>query len=154
MPTGSTPRSNRNDEGLCKLSSRAVVRKGRLRHLVRATTAGHMFTILDDANRKVDDASIWLGGKEYLPEEDGRILVPYSNRPRRQTFVISRGSFGTGRNALVLQDSGRAPAVPVALLVDRASADGVPDTAGIVWIPLSVRVGERNGVRVEAGVYP
>src|SRR5579864_2433472 len=46
-------------------SSRALVRKGRLRPLVAVGTTGQRITVLDDADQAVKDASIWLGGQEY-----------------------------------------------------------------------------------------
>ncbi|HUV39142.1 MAG TPA: hypothetical protein VMY39_05980, partial [Planctomycetota bacterium] len=76
-------------------SSRALLRKGRFRHLVRSTTAGHVFTVLDEQNRKIDDATIWLGGHEYTPEQDGTITVPFSNQPGSQTLIIRRGDFAS-----------------------------------------------------------
>src|SRR5437870_6883829 len=56
-------------------SSRALVRKGRLRPLVTTTTAGQSIRVVDDANRPVKDATVWLGGQEYHAEQDGTILV-------------------------------------------------------------------------------
>ncbi|MCO6456975.1 MAG: hypothetical protein J5I93_16875 [Pirellulaceae bacterium] len=76
-------------------SSRAVIRKGKLRHLVRTTTAGQEFTVLDDANRKLPDARLWLAGREYTADQDGTILVPYSNEPGRQPVVLSHGGFSS-----------------------------------------------------------
>jgi hypothetical protein len=76
-------------------SSRAVIRKGVLRHLVRTTTAGQAFTIFDEQNRKLRDASVWFGGREYWPNERGEILVPFSNEPRRQPIVLSHGGFSS-----------------------------------------------------------
>jgi len=43
----------------------------------------------------VKDASIWLAGHEYLPLEDGRILVPFSTQPGRQAIVLSRGDLSS-----------------------------------------------------------
>ncbi|HEV3145708.1 MAG TPA: hypothetical protein VGZ47_17600, partial [Gemmataceae bacterium] len=74
-------------------SSRALVRKGRLRPLVSASTAGHRIHIVDDADQPVKDASIWLGGQEYKPDAEGMILVPFSTSPGRRPIVISRGEF-------------------------------------------------------------
>ncbi len=70
-------------------SSRALVRKGRLRHLVRTTPAGQSFTILDENNQQVKNASIWLAGHEYQAGEDGQIAVPFSTNPGRQPIVIT-----------------------------------------------------------------
>ena len=71
-------------------SSRALIRKGRLRHLVRTAPIGQVFTILNEKNEQVKDASIWLSGHEYTPGEDGLILVPFSANNSRQPIVISR----------------------------------------------------------------
>ena len=77
------------------MNSRVVVRKGQLRHLVQTTNAGQVFTVLDEKHQRVKDASVWLAGHEYLPEEDGRILVPFSTQPGRQPIILSRGDFSS-----------------------------------------------------------
>ena len=76
-------------------SSRAVVRKGRLQYVVRTSTAGQVFTVLDDAHRKVSDAVLWLAGHEYRAAEDGTIVAPFSNRPGPQPIVLSHGQFSS-----------------------------------------------------------
>ncbi|HEV3021590.1 MAG TPA: hypothetical protein VGX76_03960, partial [Pirellulales bacterium] len=72
-------------------SSRALVRKGRLHHLVETSPAGHVFTVIDERHRKVNDAKLWLAGHEYDPGDDGRIVVPFSTNPGRQPIVITAG---------------------------------------------------------------
>lgn len=74
-------------------SSRAVVRKGRLRHLVRTTVAGHVFTVMDEQNRPLPDATLWCAGREYQPNEQGQIAVPFSTSPARQQIVLAHGDF-------------------------------------------------------------
>ena len=74
-------------------SSRAVIRKGQLRHLVRTTTAGHVFTVLDEQNRKLPKATLWFGGRELTPNDKGDIVVPFSNSPQRQAIVLQHGDF-------------------------------------------------------------
>ena len=76
-------------------SSRALVRKGKLRHLVRTSTAGHVFTVMDEANNKLDDASLWLGGQKYKTDKDGLITVPFSNQPGRRPIILSSGGFSS-----------------------------------------------------------
>ncbi|MEJ7591076.1 MAG: hypothetical protein WKF77_05970 [Planctomycetaceae bacterium] len=70
-------------------SSRALIRKGHLKHLVRTTPAGQSFTILDEQGQQVKNASIWLAGHEYAAGEDGQIAVPFSSSPGRQPIVIT-----------------------------------------------------------------
>ncbi len=76
-------------------SSRALVRKGRLRHLARTSSAGHVITVLDERNRKQNDASVWLAGRQYEADDKGAITVPYSNRPGTQPIVLSSGNFSS-----------------------------------------------------------
>jgi hypothetical protein len=76
-------------------SSRALIRKGRLHYLVRMGTAGHVFTVLDEQNRKLSDAAIQLQGHLYRADEDGTITVPFSTNPRRQAIVLVLGEFSS-----------------------------------------------------------
>lgn len=70
-------------------SSRALVRKGRLRPLVVATASGQRFTILDDAGRKVRGARLWIEGREYAAGDDGTVVVPPSTAPGRRPLVVT-----------------------------------------------------------------
>ncbi len=74
-------------------SSRAVVRKGRLRHLVHTTVGGHVFTVLDEQNRKLPAATLWFAGREYTANEKGQIAVPFSSTPSQQKIVLAHGDF-------------------------------------------------------------
>lgn len=76
-------------------SSRVVIRKGKLQHLVRTGTAGHVFTVLDEANRKIDDATLWLDGQEYKASADGLIRTPFSKQSGLRPIVLSRGAFSS-----------------------------------------------------------
>ncbi|KAJ4462901.1 putative Actin-binding protein F [Paratrimastix pyriformis] len=49
-------------------SSRAVIHKGSLRFVQRLSAAGHMFTIMDEANRVLPEATLWMDGREYHRE--------------------------------------------------------------------------------------
>ena len=74
-------------------SSRALIRKGRLRPLVSTGTAGQVVTVIDDANKPVKDATLWLGGQDYRADQDGRIIVPFSTAPGRRPIVLTQGNF-------------------------------------------------------------
>jgi hypothetical protein len=74
-------------------SSRALVRKGKLRPLVVTSTAGQLIHVVDDANRLVKHASVWLGGQEYKADAQGAIVVPFSTNPGRVPMVLSSGDF-------------------------------------------------------------
>ena len=77
------------------MSSRALIRKGQLRHVARTSTAGAVLTILDEAGNKVPDARVWMAGQLYRPDEDGTVTVPYSTQPGRTPIVLIRGDFAS-----------------------------------------------------------
>ena len=69
-------------------SSRALIRKGKLKFLAKTGTAGQVFTVLDEKNQKVDDAKILLGGHEYVADKSGEITVPFTHQPGRQPIIL------------------------------------------------------------------
>ena len=73
------------------MSSRAVVHKGRLRHVMRIGAAGHVITVFDDAGRPRPDARAWLGDREYVPDERGAFVVPFSTSPGRTPMLVAAG---------------------------------------------------------------
>jgi hypothetical protein len=76
-------------------SSRVLVRKGKLRHLVRTGPAGHIFTILDESGTRIPDASIWLGGQQYSAQKNGTIQVPFSTSPGSQSLILIHDGFAS-----------------------------------------------------------
>jgi len=69
-------------------SSRALIRKGKLRYLEHVGAAGHVFTVLDEGNKQIPSAALWMAGKQFDPDKDGNILVPFSTNPRRQPIIL------------------------------------------------------------------
>ena len=76
-------------------SSRAVIHKGVLNYVSRMTTAGHVITVLKEGTSPEKSASLWLGGRQYKADKQGRILVPYSKKPGRYPIVLSNDSFSS-----------------------------------------------------------
>lgn len=74
-------------------SSRAVIRKGRLHYLVRTSSAGQVFTVLNSDAEIVPNATLWLQGHEYKADKTGTIHVPFSTNPGRQAIVLGDGEF-------------------------------------------------------------
>ncbi|PCC71250.1 hypothetical protein SAMN02745121_04789 [Nannocystis exedens] len=72
-------------------SSRALIRKGGLRHTVRVGVAGPTVRVLDDAGRPLEGARLWLAGREYEPRDDGAITIPFSTAPSRATVLLVHG---------------------------------------------------------------
>ena len=99
-------------------SSRALVRKGRLRPLVRTGPAGQVVTVIDDANRPISDAGLRLGGQEYRSDKDGVITVPFGTAPGRKPVVLTRGEFAS---LDFLQHQPEAYSLVAGIHVDRES---------------------------------
>ena len=76
-------------------SSRALIRKGKLRYLVRTGVAGQVFKVFDELNKAVPTATLWLAGALYTPDKDGAIVAPFSAQPGRQPIVLSVGGFSS-----------------------------------------------------------
>ncbi|HRU06077.1 MAG TPA: hypothetical protein P5137_09935, partial [Candidatus Brocadiia bacterium] len=76
-------------------SSRALVRKGALGYVTRPSVAGHALTVLDEACRQVKDARVWVAGHEYKAGADGRVMIPYSEKPGPQPIVLAQGGFAS-----------------------------------------------------------
>lgn len=74
-------------------SSRALIRKGGLYFLERPGPAGHEFAIFDETGAKRAAASLWLAGREFKPDEDGTVIVPYTEKPGRQKIILKDGDF-------------------------------------------------------------
>ena len=76
-------------------NSRVLVQKGKLQHVVRNSPAGLAVTVFDEQNRKLDKASLWMGGRTYTAGADGEILLPYSTQPGQQPIVLMNGPIVT-----------------------------------------------------------
>ncbi|MCA8942169.1 MAG: hypothetical protein KDB80_06370, partial [Planctomycetes bacterium] len=77
------------------LSSRAVIRKGRLDFVERVGSAGHVFRVYDGAGAHRPNATLWISGREYRPDDAGDIHVPFSSSPGRRTAVLRDGAISS-----------------------------------------------------------
>ena len=140
-------------------SSRVLVRIGKLRHLVRTSIAGHVFTVMDGRNKHLKDATLWLSGREYKPDAEGRITVPFSTSPGRQPIILNHSDFASldhfNHEAEIYQ-------LTAGIYVDRESllsrkkakvivrpslsVNGTPVTLGVLEdVRLSLRSTDRDG---------
>jgi len=76
------------------VSSRAFVRKGRLRATERRDAAGHVFAALDEDGKIVKGTKVWLDGTVFTAEENGEVSVPFAADGKsagRKTAVVGAG---------------------------------------------------------------
>ncbi|MBN2452577.1 MAG: hypothetical protein JXR77_19490 [Lentisphaeria bacterium] len=147
-------------------SSRALVRKGRLRLTERVGAAGHVFRVYDDAGARVTDASILFGGKEYSCADGGEITVPFSTAPQAAKLVVRRGDFACLHGFRHLAEEYRLEAGflvdPESLLPGSRAAmlvrvmltvHGAPvDVALLEEVALTIRTTDRKGIETSTRV--
>ena len=125
-------------------SSRAVIHKGRLRHLERVGAAGHVFQVLDDQGRRLPDASLTFAGREYAADERGEILVPFSTAPGLRAVVLRQGE----RASLAhFEHAGESYELATGILVEREAL--VPGNRAAIVVRPNVLV---NGVPVDVSL--
>ncbi|GAB4138560.1 MAG: hypothetical protein Fur0037_04340 [Planctomycetota bacterium] len=73
------------------ISSRAVIRKGELRYGSRLGSAGHVIWVLDEKGDLLKDARVWIGGREYEPDEDGEVVIPFAAKGLEEPMILRRG---------------------------------------------------------------
>ena len=73
------------------ISSRAVIRKGKLRASQRESAAGHVFRVYDEEGTPLPGASIWFGGRDYVAHANGEIVLPYSTEPGEKQIILRHG---------------------------------------------------------------
>ena len=69
-------------------NSRALLQKGKLRHVMHSTPNGLLFFVFDEQDQLLQNASLWMGGREYQADRNGRILVPFSTQPGRRSMIL------------------------------------------------------------------
>jgi hypothetical protein len=70
------------------LRSRAMILKGQLRSTQSLTDAGHEFRIYDESGKPVPSATIEMGTRTFRPDEQGRILIPYSESNQEVSILL------------------------------------------------------------------
>jgi len=145
------------------MSSRALIEKGRLRHTVRIGAAGHVVTIVDEAGvprTGGDGARAWIGEREYVPDDRGQFVVPFSTSPARTPMLLSCGEVASVQHLdlvretyrlaanLVLDREGLAAGRPAkAIARVTLTCAGMPASLSLLEKPMwDVTLTDRHGV--------
>lgn len=120
-------------------SSRALVRKGRLRYAARVGAAGLVVAVADEAGRPLGDAAIWTGGREYRAGDGGLIALPFSTRSgtvpvllvgggvaQREELELPRESYALTADISVEREALGAGGTARAILQARLTCAGMP----------------------------
>ncbi len=119
------------------IASRALIHKGRLRHTMRASAAGQVVTILDEAGtpQRGPGVRAWIGDREYVPDEHGTILVPFSTNPGVTPMLLTSGDIATVRELGLVRETYH---LAMNLVLDRQALAAGRTVQAIARISLSV----------------
>ena len=110
-------------------SSRALIRKGRLKLVGEVTSIGQRLNVVNEAGSLVLDATVDVGGRSYTADDDGNIDLPFSTQNGAEKVVVSQGDFSSLQN---LQPVRESYSLKAAFHVDRESlAQGSESTVVI-----------------------
>jgi hypothetical protein len=117
------------------IASRAVIQTGRLRHVARLGAAGHVVTVLDDHGKPLPAARAWIGDREYVADERGELVVPFSTQPRRTTMLLMAGDVA---QAATLDLEAERYALHATVQLDRQSLSSGRTAKAIARVHLTV----------------
>lgn len=75
------------------ISSRALLHVGHLESISLPTPVGQALLVLNDAGETVKNAAVWLDGREFTANQDGLVLLPFSENPGVRFAVLRDGDF-------------------------------------------------------------
>ena len=72
------------------ISTRAIIRKGKLSVIEQQTIAGQLFYIVDEEKNicKGERTGLWVQDKFYKADANGKILIPFSSNSRVQAILV------------------------------------------------------------------
>jgi hypothetical protein len=73
--------------------SRALIHKGHLQSIQTLSDVGHLIKIVNAEGELVPSAKILMGEREFAPEADGVIVVPFEDTMRVKNIVLFDGNF-------------------------------------------------------------
>lgn len=73
--------------------SRALVQKGQLTSVMAISDAGQLVRIVNAEGEHVPSARVLIGEREFEPEQDGWILIPFEQSTQLKKMLLVDGSF-------------------------------------------------------------
>ena len=73
------------------LRARALIRRGRVSHVQSSDANGMVFTIIDESRKPIPAATMWLGSRQFIADNEGRITLPPVTARDTKTAIISDG---------------------------------------------------------------
>ena len=74
------------------LRARAVIRRGAIDHVDSFNADGMVFTIIDENRKPIPTATMWVGAREFVADDQGRIVLPPVVDKVSRRAIISDGT--------------------------------------------------------------
>ncbi len=71
--------------------ARALIRRGELHHVAAGSADGMVRTIIDEQRNPVPSAVMIIGGREFVADDDGRVVLPPVAEENRRRAILSDG---------------------------------------------------------------
>jgi hypothetical protein len=121
-------------------SSRALLWRGRLRFVRRISASGQLLTIFDQSGRLRPSARVWMGGREFVPGDDGVVALPFSSSSTSLPILLVDGELAS---VSALSQVAEQYALRVQAHVEREALSSNRTVRALVQVELLV-----SGVRV------
>lgn len=92
------------------LRARALIRRGRIDHVHSSSADGMVFTIIDENRQPIPTATMWVGSREFIADDEGRVTLPPVVDQVSRRAVISDGSIAAAVKFSHLQEQYRLSA--------------------------------------------
>ncbi|MDF1825154.1 MAG: hypothetical protein P1U68_10960 [Verrucomicrobiales bacterium] len=151
------------------ISSRALVRKGKLQYLSTTTPGGEMIQVLSEENEWVKNAFALFGGKRYDASAEGSILLPFSEAGAASvilsdgeisslvTLDLPRETYSLDAGFFLEQESLIAGRESVITVRPQLSLNGEPVSSSLLENPtLRIKTTDQDGIEsiVEVDDFP
>ena len=71
--------------------ARALIRRGQVSHVQSSDANGMVFTIIDENRKPIPGATMWLGSRQFIADDEGRITLLPVIAQDAKTAIISDG---------------------------------------------------------------
>ena len=91
-----------------ELSSRALIRKGKLILLEKITLSGQIFTIIDESLeicKKSKRMGLWVKNRFHEANEDGVVMIPFSENAESVQVIIVHNDFACLKNINLISEN-------------------------------------------------
>lgn len=86
------------------VSCRSLIRKGSLNLVTHSSAEGQVATLFDETNQPAHPATLWIQGKAYATDAQGRITLPFVPTQRKDSAIlVAKGPFSTLATSVALQ---------------------------------------------------